>query len=240
MQRLEDLTIIGLMSGTSLDGVDLACCRFVEADGVLDWTLLAAETIPYDEGWRVRLSSLEKASAYEYALADVQLGHYFGCLVRDFVKKHGLQVEYVASHGHTIFHQPQLGLTTQIGDGDSIAAECGLPVVFNFRTLDVALGGQGAPLVPIGDRLLFGDSDACLNLSATNYSLDNTTPASTSAASRTSVSNNLPTHSRHLYGALPSISALATWRSICWRRRSACRTTKEARWPGRERSWRRC
>ena len=164
MQRLEDLTIIGLMSGTSLDGVDLACCRFVEEDGVLDWALLAAETIPYDEGWRKRLSELENTSAYEYALANVELGHYLGRLVREFVKKNGLKADCVASHGHTIFHQPQLGLTTQIGDGDAIAAECGLPVVFNFRTLDVALGGQGAPLVPIGDRLLFGDCDACLNL----------------------------------------------------------------------------
>lgn len=164
MQRQKDLTIIGLMSGTSLDGVDLACCRFVEVDGVLDWALLAAETIPYDEGWRKRLSELENTSAYEYALANVELGHYLGRLVREFVKRNGLKADYVASHGHTIFHQPQHGLTTQIGDGDSIATECGLPVVFNFRTLDVALGGQGAPLVPIGDRMLFDDCDACLNL----------------------------------------------------------------------------
>ena len=163
MQRYEYMTIIGLMSGTSLDGVDLACCRFSGGDR-LQWSLLAAETIPYPDELCVRLSSLEKASAYEYALADVQLGHYFGCLVRDFVTKHGLKVDYVASHGHTVFHQPHLGLTTQIGDGDAIAAECGLPVVFNFRTLDVALGGQGAPLVPIGDRMLFAEYDACLNL----------------------------------------------------------------------------
>ena len=156
-------TIIGLMSGTSLDGVDLACCRF-SGDDKLEWSLLAAETIPYDEGWRKRLSELENTSAYEYVLANVELGHYLGRLVREFVVKHNLKVDFVASHGHTIFHQPQLGLTTQIGDGDSIAAECGLPVVFNFRTLDVALGGQGAPLVPIGDQMLFADYDACLNL----------------------------------------------------------------------------
>ena len=151
------------MSGTSLDGVDLACCRF-SGDDKLEWSLLAAETIPYDEGWRKRLSELENTSAYEYVLANVELGHYLGRLVREFVVKHNLKVDFVASHGHTIFHQPQLGLTTQIGDGDSIAAECGLPVVFNFRTLDVALGGQGAPLVPIGDQMLFADYDACLNL----------------------------------------------------------------------------
>jgi len=156
-------TIIGLMSGTSLDGVDLACCRF-SGDDKLEWSLLAAETIPYPDEWVGRLSTLEKASSYDYALADVQLGHHFGRLVREFVEKHDLQADCVASHGHTIFHQPHLGLTTQIGDGDAIAAECGLPVVFNFRRMDVALGGQGAPLVPIGDQTLFVDYDACLNL----------------------------------------------------------------------------
>ena len=157
-------TIIGLMSGTSLDGVDLACCRFADCEGRLEWSLLAAETISYPDEWVGRLSTLEKASAYEYALADVQLGHYLGGLVREFVETHSLTADCVASHGHTIFHQTHLGLTTQIGDGDAIAAECGLPVVFNFRRMDVALGGQGAPLVPIGDQMLFAGYDACLNL----------------------------------------------------------------------------
>jgi anhydro-N-acetylmuramic acid kinase len=125
---------------------------------------LSATTIPYPAEWRERLSTLEHASAYEYALAHTELGHYLGRLVRQFLEDNSMTAEVVASHGHTIFHQPHLGLTTQIGDGDAIAAECGLPVVSNFRTLDVALGGQGAPLVPIGDRLLFGQYDACLNL----------------------------------------------------------------------------
>lgn len=154
------MKIIGLMSGTSLDGVDLALCD-IDDKG---YRVLKACTVPYPAEWRRRLAALDSASAYEYALANVELGHYLGQLVRDFLKDTTLHVNAVASHGHTIFHQPQLGLTTQIGDGDAIAAECNLPVVSNFRTLDVALGGQGAPLVPIGDRLLFGQYDACLNL----------------------------------------------------------------------------
>ena len=154
------MNIIGLMSGTSLDGVDLALCRI---DGQRH-AILAAETVPYPASWRQRLASLEHAGALDYAKANAELGHFFGQAVSRFIKEHGLPVDAIASHGHTIFHQPALGLTTQIGDGDAIAAETGLPVVSSFRTLDVALGGQGAPLVPIGDELLFADYDACLNL----------------------------------------------------------------------------
>ena len=164
MPHNDESTIIGLMSGTSLDGIDLACCHFSTTNGSIQWQLLASETIPYPESWTKRLSTLENATAYEYALADVELGHLFGETIRQFVEKHNLTPDYVASHGHTIFHQPQHKLTTQIGDGDAIAAESGIPVIFNFRKLDVALGGQGAPLVPIGDQLLFGQYDACLNL----------------------------------------------------------------------------
>lgn len=153
------MIILGLMSGTSLDGIDLALCDISENG----YKVLAAETVPYYEEWRQRLATLENASAYEYALANVELGHHFGKVINRFLKGKE-RPEAIASHGHTIFHQPHLGLTTQIGDGDAIAAETGLPVVSNFRTLDVALGGQGAPLVPIGDELLFGDYEACLNL----------------------------------------------------------------------------
>lgn len=153
------MKILGLMSGTSLDGIDLALCDIDEHG----YKILAAETVPYLNEWRQRLSSLESASAYEYALANVELGHLFGQTINRFLVGKE-RPEAIASHGHTIFHQPHLGLTTQIGDGDAIAAETGLPVVSNFRTLDVALGGQGAPLVPIGDELLFGEYDACLNL----------------------------------------------------------------------------
>ena len=154
------MLILGMMSGTSLDGIDLALCD-IDAQR---HTIVAAATVPYSADWRQRLATLESASALDYALAHAALGHLFGRVARDFLTERGLKADAIASHGHTIFHQPAVGLTTQIGDGDAIAAESGLPVVSNFRTLDVALGGQGAPLVPIGDALLFGSYDACLNL----------------------------------------------------------------------------
>ena len=148
------------MSGTSLDGVDLAICNVSGASA----SIVAATTVPYPDHWHRRLASLEHSSAFEYAKANVELGHYFGHIINEFLADKSIVIDAVASHGHTIFHQPHRGLTTQIGDGDAIAAETGLVVVSNFRTLDVALGGQGAPLVPIGDEMLFGQYDACLNL----------------------------------------------------------------------------
>lgn len=155
------MLIIGLMSGTSLDGIDLAYCEFNDDH---NFTLLAAETYPYPAAWHKRLAELHLASAEEYALADVELGHFFGERINEFRSQYPGRVDCIASHGHTVFHQPERRLTAQIGDGNAISAETGLPVVCDFRRLDVALGGQGAPLVPIGDRLLFGQYDCCINL----------------------------------------------------------------------------
>jgi len=156
--------IIGLMSGTSLDGVDLASCVFTMQDNHWSYQIESAETIPYSEEWLSILPSLMQADAYTYAKANSDLGYYFGRLIKEFITEYKLEADFVASHGHTIFHQPNLGLTTQIGSGATIAAICGLPVVCDFRSTDVAHGGQGAPLVPVGDSLLFSDYEFCLNL----------------------------------------------------------------------------
>jgi len=157
-------SIIGVMSGTSLDGLDLAFCTFTGEGKNLSYTLGDCCTIPYPAEWRKRLLSLPVAGAIEYAAAHAEYGKYIGQRVREFIGKYSLQADYVASHGHTIFHQPGLGFTSQIGDGAAIAASCGLPVICDFRSADVAHGGQGAPLVPAGDELLFGEFSHCLNL----------------------------------------------------------------------------
>jgi anhydro-N-acetylmuramic acid kinase len=153
--------VIGMMSGTSLDGLDLAYCRFYEG---WDYEILQAETIPYPDSWRNRLRDLDQKNALEFAQTDWDLGYYMGTICRDFMEKHQIHPLLVASHGQTIFHNPQQGYTVQIGQGAAIAAQTGCPVVCDFRSGDVALGGQGAPLVPIGDALLFGGYDACLNI----------------------------------------------------------------------------
>jgi anhydro-N-acetylmuramic acid kinase len=161
---MDQYKVIGLMSGTSLDGLDIAYCQFQNEKGKWDYTILHAETIPYSEDWFKRLSGLPGSTATEFAAADHAFGHLLGRLCSEFIEKHKIKPDFIASHGHTIFHQPGRGFTSQIGNGAAIKAESGLPVICDFRSGDIANGGQGAPLVPAGDRLLFSDYDYCLNL----------------------------------------------------------------------------
>ncbi|MCK9401040.1 MAG: anhydro-N-acetylmuramic acid kinase [Bacteroidales bacterium] len=155
---------IGLMSGTSLDGLDIAACEFILADGKWSFKILSSHTYPYSPEWKEKLTGLASADALTFSYINVEYGHFLGRLTRVFLENTGFKPDLIASHGHTIFHQPGNGLTVQIGSGSAIAAETGIPVVCDFRSADVAFGGQGAPLVPIGDRLLFSEFDACLNL----------------------------------------------------------------------------
>lgn len=165
--------IIGLMSGTSLDGLDIAHCTFSQQNGVIHFELNACETISFSDQWRETLQNLHKSDALEYASTHVAFGRWMGSEILNFNLLHKLPVDYVASHGHTVFHQPAKGFTSQIGDGAALAAECGVPVICDFRSGDVAHGGQGAPLVPIGDSLLFGEYGYCLNLGGfANISFD--------------------------------------------------------------------
>ena len=155
---------IGLMSGTSLDGVDIACCEFEQRDNQWSFEIRNAVTIAYSDLWRKRLSEANNLDAYDFSSLNCEYGSYLGDHVRDFVLRYSLNPDLVASHGHTIFHRPDLGVTVQIGHGAYIAKSSGLPVVCDFRSLDVARGGQGAPLVPVGDQLLFPEYRYCLNL----------------------------------------------------------------------------
>lgn len=157
--------VLGLMSGSSLDGLDIAFCEFQFANGVVhDWHITQAETMPYSEEWQSLLRHLPQASGRELLLGHAHFGHYVGDLVNDFLQKYNIQPDFIASHGHTIFHFPKEKMTLQIGDGSAIAAATGYPVVCDFRSMDVALGGQGAPIAPIADRMLFPGFDFFLNL----------------------------------------------------------------------------
>lgn len=152
------------MSGTSLDGLDIAFCEFSKAKNRWAYQIKCAETISYTDQWKKTLSTIESGSSLDFVTADIEYGHLLGRLTRGFIEKNNIVPDFIASHGHTIFHRPENKITSQIGRGSAIAAETGLMVISDFRSLDVALGGQGAPLVPIGDALLFDEYDFCLNL----------------------------------------------------------------------------
>ena len=161
---MKEYKAIGLMSGTSLDGLDMALVRFVQQHGKWSFELLKSDTISYNSFWRDNLETAQKWDGESLHKLHIDYGHFLGKAVSKFIMKTEIQPDLVASHGHTVFHNPNQGYTLQIGSGSAIASHLGCKVVFDFRSEDVALGGQGAPLVPIGDELLFGDYTACINL----------------------------------------------------------------------------
>jgi len=167
--------VIGLMSGTSLDGLDIAYCIFSEQGKTWKFSIEKAATVNYDGNWRKVLQQAHKLSAADILKLHNTYGEYLGKATAKFIKDNAIKkVDFVASHGHTIFHQPEKKFTFQLGSGAALTAACKLPVVNDFRSLDVALNGQGAPLVPIGDKLLFGEYKHCINLGGfANISFDN-------------------------------------------------------------------
>ena len=164
--------VIGLMSGSSLDGLDIAYVHLQERAATSqlpktwDFSLLHTACYSYPDVWKERLASATGLSALDYQLLHVEYGHYLGEQVLRFIEEFGLhyQVQLIVSHGHTTFHWPARRLTAQLGDGAAIAAETRINVVSELRAMDLALGGQGAPIVPIGEKLLLPGYEYFLNL----------------------------------------------------------------------------
>lgn len=158
--------VIGVMSGSSLDGLDLAFVELEESGGKWNYMIKASQCIAYTKEWKTKLLNATSLSAFEYLLLHAEFGKYIGEQVNVFIDNNDLhhQVQLIVSHGHTTFHSPQKGMTAQLGDGASIAAVTEINVVSELRALDVAFGGQGAPIVPIGEKLLFSEFPFCLNL----------------------------------------------------------------------------
>jgi anhydro-N-acetylmuramic acid kinase len=153
------------MSGSSLDGLDIAFAEFLHQGGAWSYEIIAADCYDYSAEWKAKLQTATSLNALDYQLLHAEYGHYLGKEVNRFIDEHNLhyKVSLISSHGHTTFHLPP-GMTAQLGDGAAIAAETALPVVSDLRSLDVAFGGQGAPIVPIGEKLLLKDYDFYLNL----------------------------------------------------------------------------
>ncbi|MCB9224216.1 MAG: anhydro-N-acetylmuramic acid kinase [Crocinitomicaceae bacterium] len=172
---IQELTVIGVMSGTSLDGLDLCAVKLWQENARYNYEFIAGETIPYSDQLRNSLGSAMQLSQESLQALDHYYGFHIGVEVQNFIMRNQLKgkVQLIGSHGHTVFHEPNKKITYQLGDGQAIANETGIETINDFRIKDVQLGGQGAPLVPIGDKLLFSEFESCLNLGGiANVSFD--------------------------------------------------------------------
>jgi anhydro-N-acetylmuramic acid kinase len=156
--------VLGVMSGTSLDGLDLAIVKLEVINGKWSYELLSSESLEYSIDWKHKLKNAFSLDNQSLDLLDAEFGDFIGESIHNLIADQNIILDFIASHGHTVFHQPGQGITVQIGDAKAIYGQTNIPVISNFRALDVSLGGQGAPLVPIGDRLLFHEYNYCLNL----------------------------------------------------------------------------
>jgi anhydro-N-acetylmuramic acid kinase len=157
--------VIGVMSGSSLDGLDIVFAELEESKAKWNYTINASVCYPYNDEWLEKLNTATSLSALDYLLLHSAYGRYLGEKINRFIEDFSLQhqVQLIASHGHTTFHAPAEGMTAQLGDGATIAAVTGINVVSDLRALDVAFGGQGAPIVPMGEKLLLSDYAFLLN-----------------------------------------------------------------------------
>nr|WP_299484870.1 anhydro-N-acetylmuramic acid kinase [uncultured Allomuricauda sp.] len=156
--------VLGLMSGTSLDGLDLAYCHLWQSNNHWEFSIEKTKDISYDYKLRDALKNAIYLSEEDHNKLHKDYGVWLGEQAKNFIMEHQLEVNFIASHGHTSHHKPEEGFTFQLGDGQLLANTSLQQVVCDFRTKDVSLNGQGAPLVPIGDQLLFSEYDFCLNL----------------------------------------------------------------------------
>ena len=162
--KKSEYNVIGVMSGTSLDGIDLVAVKF-QFKNSWDFKITHSETVSYSEEWYNTLKKLVTFSVEDLKKIDADYTKYLAGIIKNFITKNTLEnIDAVCSHGHTALHQPEKKLTYQIGNLPNLASFLGVKVVCDFRVQDVELGGQGAPLVPIGDKLLFLDYDYCINL----------------------------------------------------------------------------
>lgn len=156
------MKILGIMSGSSLDGIDLALCEFKENQNKISWKILKATTVEYSAEWIEKLKFAPETSARDLTLLDYHLGYLIGEESKRFLD--GEKIDYLSSHGHTVFHEPHNKMTCQIGNGSAIAAASEISTIYDYRSMDIGYGGHGAPIVAILDRDLFPQYTAMVNL----------------------------------------------------------------------------
>lgn len=163
--KIEKYKVLGVMSGTSLDGIDCAVVKFSFKNNEWNYDFVLGKTIPYTIDWINKLQNAIHLNGTDLHLLNIDYTYMLAETLSSFLLENNLNdLDFISSHGHTVLHQPENGITLQIGNLPIITDLVSIPFVCDFRVQDVLLGGQGAPLVPIGDRLLFSEFDYCLNL----------------------------------------------------------------------------
>tara|TARA_B100001093_G_scaffold300323_1_gene286375 strand:+ start:1628 stop:2692 length:1065 start_codon:yes stop_codon:yes gene_type:complete len=165
--------LIGLMSGTSLDGLDIAYCKF-SFDGSWSYDIIHSKTIAYSKEFQEKLKNAPTRNKSQLNLLSDNFGELMARELKKFVAEFSIdKLDGIASHGHTVFHEPKKRVTLQIGSPEAIFSKFKCPIIYDFRSKDIALGGQGAPLVPLADKYLFSCYQSCLNLGGfSNISFD--------------------------------------------------------------------
>jgi anhydro-N-acetylmuramic acid kinase len=161
---MKNYKVIGVMSGSSLDGLDIAYCHFENNNGKWNFEIIKAVTLNFDAQWKQILKNIKNLTATETLKYHTLFGKHIGYSVKKFINENGFTPVLISSHGHTVFHNPAQGYTFQLGHGQAIATTSGITTVSDFRIKDIIAGGEGAPLVPIGDLMLFPQYEYCLNL----------------------------------------------------------------------------
>lgn len=156
--------VVGVMSGTSLDGLDIALVHIIQFNGHWNYVLKGCKNVSYSKEWYHKLQGAVQITSDKLINLDREYGTYIGTCINEFLTENDFEADLIASHGHTVFHQPTNGFTLQIGNGQNIATKTNIATVADFRSKDVAYGGQGAPLVPVGDEFFFSKYEACINL----------------------------------------------------------------------------
>ncbi|MEC7895870.1 MAG: anhydro-N-acetylmuramic acid kinase [Bacteroidota bacterium] len=162
--NIKKYKVLGIMSGTSCDGLDIAYCEYWEKNNKWNYKLLDFTTINYNKKWRKKLLNCYKINAYELKKLDINFGDFISQSIKKFIIKHKIKPDLIASHGHTVFHNPIEKISLQIGNPLPIFSKIKIPIIYNFRELDIIIGGQGAPLVPYGEKHLFSQYDYCINI----------------------------------------------------------------------------
>ena len=163
---------LGIMSGTSLDGLDICYVEFKENDDNY-FKIINSKTFKYNSSWVNKLSNIHLKNDLEIKKIDLEYGLLISQKILEFKKDNNISnLDFISSHGHTVKHKPP-DYSIQIGNGKIIRELTNVTTINDFRSQDIKLGGQGAPLVPIGDKYLFGKYDSCLNLGGiANISFD--------------------------------------------------------------------